>query len=188
MRGKPKFSPESLELALKLAGEGKGPTEIFRYLASKDLPHPSENAIIQLIKRPTHQPKIELYRQKWLSDVMAVDSSHKRIRLEIVDKTIKEITRTLVHLVGKNGSIQTKSLKRYLALTKRLNEYIESAREEIERKPLAFIHIEQNNLTNEELLSEQDAVDKRLLELKAGGIRISPATQDPIEAVARPAD
>ena len=166
------LSPESLHILLRMAGEGHSPTDIWRYFEAENIPHPTRQAIDQLTRSAVHQITIKDYKEAFMGRVMDIPIANKRVRIDDLEKVRTRLIRTMENLINKEHRISDKKVSKYLSLAKRLKEIIDSARDEIEKKPL--IQLNQTNITTlEELREHEKSINDRLLQLHAGGIRLS---------------
>jgi len=177
-----KMSDETYDRIFKEHAQGLSPIQITRNLDKENIPHPNYNRIVDILKAPKYQSRIQFFRKKYLSSVTDVPIANKRIRLDILQNIVTNINKTLPRIVDGKGSIRAKSMRKFLQLTKRLNDFLITARDEMEKKPqLQLVQIQGSHLTNEELLNEERSVEERLVELRARGIRFSNTPKDRVK-------
>ena len=179
--GKPKsnqgiLSKENQSIAFRMSAEGHGPADIIRYFNKNNIKHQSSVAISKMLKSKCHQAEIETYRKDYYDRIKDVPIAHKRTRLDARQDILNAIKRMLKKMVDSNGDIKKRQFKAFMALTKRLDEYLTGAQDEMEKRPGTIIALSQNfgnrELTMEELRVEEQNIVGRIRELKDQGISL----------------
>jgi len=167
-----KLTPEGLQLTLRMYAEGLTTTEIVKYLEENKMPHPTRQAINDLVKSAIHQATINEFREAFMARVMDIPIANKRVRIDDLELMRKRLKKSMEAFISTEGKVNIKKVSKYLSMAKRLKEIIDSARDEIEKKPL--IQVSQTTITSlEELKEHEKSITNRLLQLSAGGVRLS---------------
>jgi len=94
------------------------------------------------------------------------------VRIDDLELMRKRLKKSMEAFISTEGKVNIKKVSKYLSMAKRLKEIIDSARDEIEKKPL--IQVSQTTITSlEELKEHEKSITNRLLQLSAGGVRLS---------------
>ena len=170
------LSNENRSLVLRMHTEGHTPTEIIKHLDENNIVHPISTAIWRLTRAKCHQAEIETYKEDYYSRIKEVPISHKRTRLEDREDLRKTLKRMFKKLMSKEGDINKKQFKMFLAIAKRLDEVLVGAQNEIEKRPGTVValtqHFGDRELTMEELIVEERDIVRRIGELKTEGISL----------------
>ena len=113
---------------------------------------------------------IEKFREEYMQKIKSVPIANKRIRLDDIEKTRVK----LVELINSNP-LKTKGDKaEFLMCSRRLNETVCVAREEMERKPLMVQQLslsDYSSLTDEELQQrKRDIIEKEFRQGRISGV------------------
>jgi hypothetical protein len=172
--------------------EGHNPREIIKHFKDNNLPHPAVRNLYKILKNKCHQAEIESYKEDYYSRIKEVPISHKRVRLDVVQKAMNAIERTFATMLDNKGGIKTKSFNKCVGLIKRLNDMLTRAQDEMEKRPGTVVAIQQHfggrNLTDEELLVEERNVNNRLKKLQGEGVSLTPRAEEPAPAPESPED
>ena len=180
-RANSKLAPKDFTLVLRLAGEGYTPVQIITELDSKEIPHPSRQAIQKILTAETNQQEIDEFRKDYHSKIEKVPIFHKRIRLDQLQKTLDRINGFIDRMQGNHGNIGKKDLNKFLSLTKRLDDILKSAREEVEKRPAQLQLIQTftgGQLTDEELIAEERRIDRDILRFRERGVSITDTSKN----------
>ena len=174
------MSNEDVSLVLRMHAEGHIPSEIIRHLDKNNIRHPTPSAIWRITKAKCHQAEIEAYREDYYSRIKEVPIAHKRTRLEDREDLRKTLKKMFKKLMSKEGDINKKQFKMFLAIAKRLDEVLTGAQDEMEKRPGTVVALTQNfgdrELTMEELLVEERNITGRIGELRDKGISLPDRT------------
>ena len=190
-RSQSKFTREGFSLCLRMYAENCTPTEIHKHFVKTNQPHPILNGIYEIVKRVANQKEIDHYRKIYYSKIDDVPITHKRARAEDIQYIRNALKKTIDTLFKTDGSIKPKSLKKFLSLTKRFNEILNTAREEIERRPGQVVALTQHlhstgDITNEELIKKIRDVKGECAELIERGATLEGDGTDVPGSGARP--
>ena len=116
------------------------------------------------------KPHIEKFREEYMQKIKSVPIANKRIRLDDLEKTRVKLAEMI-----ESNPLKTKSDKaEFLMCTRRLNETVCVAREEMERKPLMVQQLsfsDYSSLTDEELQQrKRDIIEKEIRQGRTGGV------------------
>lgn len=169
------LTPEAYELVLQMYGAGHKIPAIETEIKRRGWSCTRRVRLWQIVHQECNLKKLDFYRKKYLNSVAEVPISNKRIRLDTIQDVVDKINNTIIKVAGNKKQINNRALKKFLALAKRLNEFLVSAREEMEKKPqFQLVQIQGAEYTMEELLSEQRDIDNRAAPLiRARGITLS---------------
>lgn len=159
----------------KLHAEGKSAREIARALSSQSGVKYYHRNVLAIINNPANNELIQKHRNIYLSDPFVVDLSHKRVRLEDLNRERIRIIRTIEALCGNGDIIGEKKVFKYLSLVKRLIEIEIAGKDEIEKKPdmlnIFMPRTAYSDLTPEELSEELRKVDEEILQGKTAELK-----------------
>ena len=133
-----KIDERTEELICNLSARGLSPYLISKELKKHDISL-HHSSIDLYLNKPKNRPKVEKAVELYRSNPMAVAISHKRVRLDGMDRErlriLQEISRMCGDKDGFIGNIPKKGWSRYTTLLKRLLEIYDRAVGEIEKKP-----------------------------------------------------
>lgn len=131
-----------------------------------------KSGIHKFLTGESTRPIVSKLRQRFLSDPFAVKISHKRIRLEDLNRERERIIRTIDSLTDKEGKILDKKISKYLGLTKRLVEIEIAGREEVERKPDMLAYFSRKGpfaeVDDADLRRKLGEIEEKLLIIRGG--------------------
>jgi len=171
------FTKEGVSLILRMSAEHHTGKEIWQHFEKENLPRPAhQNRIYEILRAKCHQKELEMYREEYYSRVKDVKISHKRTRLEIIQKTLDALERTFDKMLNAEGGIKTTSLKKCSQLISRVDNMLSRAQDEMEKRPGTLValtqHFTSKGVTDEELLVEERKIVARIAELRGRGVSL----------------
>jgi hypothetical protein len=162
-----KLDSEQRMFVLRMRGEGIDCGSIRKEIKEKFGISMTYKSINDTCNAKRNQPFVKQFRDMYLAKVRDVPIANKRYRLDDLERARKKIVSAL-----ERNPLQTKSDKsEYLAFAGRLNQLIEQAREEMERKP-HLIHntvVNMGELTDAQLHTRKQELIERFRRFDGGG-------------------
>ena len=168
-----KLDNDQLHLTLRMFAEGYSIPNIRKELSTKFNINISRQSILLKCEAKGNQQFIKDYRETYLAKVREVPIANKRIRIDDL-----EMVRTRLIKLLKENKCENKSQKaEYLTLSRELRALVESAREEMERKPhlISNTILNMNEVSDGQLHSRKEELVRKAQRVIGGGAsRIDP--------------
>ena len=151
---------EQKMLVMRMHAEGSDSGQIRREVKLKYDIDASLDVIKAVLVAKKHQPYIKQFKDTYLATVREVPIANKRFRLDDVEKVRKK----LLQLLDKNP-LKTKSDKtEFLQVTAELRRLLDTAREEMERKPQLISNVVMNmgDMSDDQLHKRKTDLIRRL--------------------------
>ena len=171
----PKLDKDQRMFALRMHAEGYDAPSIQREIKEKfsiDIAVPS---LYDTFEAKKYQSTIEYYKDQYLSKVKAVPIANKRIRLEDLERERQRI----IALIQKN-ELRTKADRgEYIQLIGELRRLIDTAREEMEKKPhlIQQVSLTMGDISDDSLHTRKQELINKLRGLEGrGALGVDPDT------------
>lgn len=168
MNKESKLNNEQRMISLRMYAEGCTQKEIKDELKDKYDVDISYSAIKWIITAKKNKPHLKHFKDAYLAKVREVPIANKRFRLD--DR--ETIRVKLVKMLEEN-KLKTKSDRaEFLAVSARLNQTLNEAREEMEKKPQLISNVVMNmgELTDDQLHRRKQDIINRVRKFERGGI------------------
>ena len=164
-----KLNDEQRMFVYRCFAEYMSSTDIKRLLMENYKIELNIDTIMTIGRANKAKAHIEKFREEYMQKIKSVPIANKRIRLDDLEKTRIKLAEMI-----EGNPLKTKSDKaEFLMCTRRLNETVCVAREEMERKPLMVQQMsfsDYSSLTDEELQQrKRDIIEKEFRSGRAGG-------------------
>ena len=166
--GATKLDQDQRTLALRMHAEGMSLPEIKKEIKTLYGITITTPSLHRTCKSKKHQPTIESFRNAYLSQVKTVPIANKRYRINDFEKErvrIKSLIDTVPTKTASNKLL-------YISLVSELRKILESAREEMERKPHLFqnVNVQMGEMNDAALHERKQHLMRRIRRSDGGGI------------------
>lgn len=157
---------EQKMLVLRMHAEGFTPGQVKEELKDKYEVIASYDVLRGVIHAKKHQTYLKEFKNAYLAKVREVPIANKRFRLDDIEKVRKK----LIGILDRNP-LKTKSDKiEYLQMAAELRRLLDTAREEMERKPQLISNVVMNmgEMSDEQLHKRKQALINRITKFDGG--------------------
>jgi len=168
-----KLNNDQRMYVLRMHAEGIGSTEITKEIKKRFDISIYPSSIIHTCNSKCNEPHIKAFRESYLAKVKSVPIANKRYRMDDLEKERKRL-----NVIIEKNPLKTRADKSlYLQCTAELRRIIDTAREEMEKKPHLFqnVNVAMGEVNDTTLEHRRQELIGKLRRTLGGGTSRAPA-------------